>query len=94
MRRFFSLFLAALLFIGTAPAAFAAEAADILARDLCDAAKRIFAVAPAGPQILSYCGAGRDVYPELLTYATALFLCRHYDHIIENPQTHTPAPLI
>ncbi|MDY5100920.1 MAG: hypothetical protein SPE74_05875 [Oscillospiraceae bacterium] len=66
-----------------------AEAADILARDLCDAAERIFAAAPAGPQILSYCGAGRDVYPELLTYATALFLCRHYDHIIENPQTHT-----
>ena len=64
-------------------------AADTLAWDMSEAIQRIFAVAPAGDRILTYSGAGRDIYPELLTYVTAVFLARNYDYIVENPMSHT-----
>ena len=60
-------------------------AAELLSTDLSDASARIFAAVEADEQILSYGGAGRDIYADILTYATALFLARHYDHIIEAP---------
>ena len=52
-----------------------------------EAIQRAFAAAPAGERILTYSGAGRDIYPELLTYVVSAFLARNYEEIID-PMSH------
>ena len=66
-----------------------AGACRLLTQDVMEAAERIFSVVPPEGHMLSYEGAGRDIYPELVTYATAIFLARNYDHIIDDPASLT-----